>query len=149
MEEEEGNGGAKPPMEPRREELLAAAVSEGDTPAAAVSINIEGSRENFLQPAPPSGAPADSVIVSSAGGAAIVVSFNGLTSHSIMGLTSVGAAAAAAASALNTAAGGGAARGGRGAQLQLKGKHSGNEFRLDPGQCHHLSNPDVLIAYNK
>ena len=57
MEEEEGNGGAKPPMEPRREELLAAAVSADDTPAAAVSINIEGGRENFLQPAPPSGAP--------------------------------------------------------------------------------------------
>ena len=24
-----------------------------------------------------------------------------------------------------------------------------NAFRLDPGHCHHLSNPDVLIAYNK
>ena len=111
MEEEEG--GATPPLEPRREELLAAAVSADDTPAAAVSINIEGGRENFLQPAPPSGAPADCAIVSSAGGAAIAASFNGLTSHSIMGLTSVVAGAAAAAvSALNTAAGGGAARGG-------------------------------------
>ena len=86
--------------------------------------------------------------MSSAGGSEITASFNGLTSHSIMGLTSVGAAAAAAASALNTAAGG-AARGGRGAQLQSKGKHNGNEFRLDPGHCHHLSNPDVLIAYTK
>ena len=46
MEEEEG--GATPPLEPRREELLAAAVSEGDTPAAAVTINIKGRRENFL-----------------------------------------------------------------------------------------------------
>ena len=24
-----------------------------------------------------------------------------------------------------------------------------NAFRLDPGHCHHLSNPDVLIVYNK
>ena len=113
MEEEEG--GATPPLEPRRQELLAAATREGDTYAAAVFIdmNIEGRRENFLQPAPPSGAPADCAIVSSAGGAAIAASFNVLTSHSIMGLTSVVAGAAAAAvSTLNTAAGGGAARGG-------------------------------------
>ena len=50
MEEEEGNGAATPPLEPRRHELLAAAVREGDTPAAAVSIhmNFEGSCENFL-----------------------------------------------------------------------------------------------------
>ena len=61
--------------------------------------------------------PPDCAIVSSAGGSAIAASFNGLTSHSIMALTSVGAAAAAAASALNTVAAG-AARGGRHAQLQ-------------------------------
>ena len=55
MEEEEGNGGATPPLEPRRQGLLAAAAREGDTPAAAVSIdmNIEGRRENFFQQAPP------------------------------------------------------------------------------------------------
>ena len=55
MEEEEENGGATPPLEPRLQELLAAAAREGDTPAAAVSIdmNIEGYRENFLQPALP------------------------------------------------------------------------------------------------
>ena len=55
QEEEEGNGAATPPLEPRRHELLAAAVREGDTPAAAVFIHIifKGSRENFLQPAPP------------------------------------------------------------------------------------------------
>ena len=37
-------------IEVRRHELLAAAVREGDTPAAAVSIhmNFEGSRENFF-----------------------------------------------------------------------------------------------------
>jgi len=55
MEEEEGNSGATLPLEPRRQELLAAAVREGDTPAAVVSIdmNIEGRRENFLQQVPP------------------------------------------------------------------------------------------------
>jgi len=65
-----------------------------------------------------------------------------------MGLTFVGAAGAAAQSVVNTAAAG-AARGGRNAELQWKGKHSDNAFRLDPGHCHHLSNPNVLIAYNK
>ena len=34
-------------------------------------------------------------------------------------------------------------------ELQWKGKHSDNAFRFDPGHCHHLSNPNVLIAYNK
>jgi len=50
MEEEEGNGAPTPPLEPRRHKLLAAAVREGDTPAAAVSIhmNFEGSCENFF-----------------------------------------------------------------------------------------------------
>jgi len=43
----------------------------------------------------------------------------------------------------------GAARRGRNAELQSKGRHNDNAFRLDPGHCHHLSNPDVLIAYNK
>jgi len=65
-----------------------------------------------------------------------------------MGLTFVGAAQAAAQSVVKTAAAG-AARGGRNAELQSKGKHSNNKFRLDPGHCHHLSNPNVLIAYNK
>lgn len=55
MEEEGENGGATPPLESRRQELLAAATREGDTPTAAVSINmnIEGRRENFLKSAPP------------------------------------------------------------------------------------------------
>jgi len=65
-----------------------------------------------------------------------------------MGLSLVSAAGAAAQSAVNKAAAG-AARGGRNAELQSKGRHSVNAFRLDPGHCYHLSNPDVLIAYNK
>ena len=65
-----------------------------------------------------------------------------------MSLTFVGATGAAAQSVVNTAAAG-AARGGRNAELQSKGKHSDNALRLDPGRCHHLSNPNVLIAYNK
>ena len=54
MEEEEGNGGATP-LEPRRHELLAAAVGEDNTPAAAVSthMNFEGSRQFFLNHHPP------------------------------------------------------------------------------------------------
>jgi len=73
MEEEEGNGAATPPLEPRQHELLAAAVREGNTPAAAVLIpmNFEGSCENFLQPAPP---PSDSGARSSAGYASAVLS---------------------------------------------------------------------------
>jgi len=54
---------------------------------------------------------------------------------------------AVAQSVVNTAAAG-AARGGRNAEVQWKCKHSDNVFRLDPGHCHHLSNPNVLI-YNK
>ena len=77
MEEEEGNGAATPPLEPRWHEFLAAPVRQGDTPAAAVSIhmNFEGSCENFLQPAPP---PSDGGARSSAGCAA-AASFNLLT----------------------------------------------------------------------
>ena len=54
MEEEEGNGGATPPLEPRWHELLAATVGEDNTPAEAVSthMNFEGSREFFFQPPP-------------------------------------------------------------------------------------------------
>ena len=54
MEGEEGNGEATPPLEPRRNEFLAAAVGEDNTPAAAIStdMNFEGSREFFFQPPP-------------------------------------------------------------------------------------------------
>ena len=31
----------------------------------------------------------------------------------------------------------------------MRSRHIDNAFRLNPGHCHHLSNPDVLIAYNK
>jgi len=65
-----------------------------------------------------------------------------------MGLSLVSAAGAVAQLAVNKAATR-AARGGRNAELQSKGRHSDNAFRLDPGHCHHLSNADVLIAYNK
>jgi len=94
QEEEEGNGAGTLPLEPRRHELLAPAVREGETPAAAVSIhmNFEGSCENFLESAPP---PSDGGSRSSAGCAA-TASFNLLTPQSIMGLTFVGTAGAAA-----------------------------------------------------
>ena len=105
---------------------------------------IDNTCENFLQPAPP---PSDGGARSSAGCAA-TASFNLLAPQSIMGLKFVGAAGVAAQSVVNTAAAG-AARGGRNAELQWKGKHSVNAFRLDSGHCHHLSNPNLLIAYNK
>ena len=48
MEEEEGNGGATPPLEPRRHELLATSVGEDNAPAAAVSETAAAfSREFF------------------------------------------------------------------------------------------------------
>jgi len=65
-----------------------------------------------------------------------------------MGLSLVSPAGATAESAVNKAVGG-APRGGRNAELQSKDRHSDNAFRLDPGHCHHLNNPDVLITYNK
>jgi len=138
---------AKPPFQPRLHELLAATVREGNTPAAVVSIlmNFEGNCKNFLQPATPS---SDGGARSSAGCTA-AVSFNLLTPQSIMRLTFVGAAGAAAQSAVNTEAEAGAARGGRNAEVQSKGKHGDNAFKLDPGHCHHVNNPNVLIASNK
>jgi len=48
-----------------------------------------------------------------------------------MGLSLVSAAGATAQSAVNKAAAG-AARGGRNAELESKGRHSDNAFRLDP-----------------
>ena len=59
-----------------------------------------------------------------------------------MGLSLVSAAGEAAQSVVNKAAAG-AARGGRNAELQSKVKHIDNAFRLDPGHCHHLSNPNA------
>jgi len=79
---------------------------------------------------------------------AAAAAINLLTPQSIMGLSLVSAAGAATQSAVNKAEAG-EARGGRNAELQSKGRHSDNAFRLDPVHCHHLSNPDVLIAYNK
>jgi len=108
-------------------------------------MNFEGSRENVFQPPLP---PSDGGARSSAGECAAAAAINLLTPQSIMGLSLVNAAGAAAQSAVHKAAAG-AARGGRNAELQSKGRHSDNAFRLDPGHCHHLSNPEVLIAYNK
>jgi len=88
QEEDEGNGASTLPLEPRRHELLATSVREGETPATTVSIhmNFESSCERFLQSAPP---PSDGGARSSEGCTA-VASFNLLTPQSIMGLTSVG-----------------------------------------------------------
>jgi len=107
-------------------------------------MNFEGSREKFCQPVPP---PSDGGTRSSAGCAATAF-FNLLTPQSIMGLTFVDTAGVVAQSVVNTETAG-VARGGRNVDLQWKSKHSDNAFKLDPGHCHHPSNPNVLIAYNK
>ena len=119
MEEEEGNGGATPALEPRRHELLAAAVGEDNTPAAAVSthMNIEGSGEFFCEPPPPPSDGGARSWESVPGECAAAATINLLTPQSIMGLSLVSAARAAAQSAVNKAAAG-AARGGRNAELQ-------------------------------
>jgi len=59
----------------------------------------------------------------------------------ILGLTYMSAAGAAQFT------GAASAQGGRGAELQSKGKHGGNSFRLEPGNC--LSIPHVMNAYRK
>ena len=147
MEEEEGNGEVTPPLEPRWHELLAAIVGEDNTPATTVSthMDFEGSREFFFQPPP---APSDGVARPSSGECAAAATINILTPQSIMGLSLVSTAGAVAQSAVNKVATG-ESRGGRNAEVQSKGRHSDNTCRLDPGHCHHLSNPDVLITYNK
>jgi len=84
MEEEEGNGEGTPPLEPRRHELLAAAVGENNTPAAAVSthVNFEGSREFFFQPSP---APSDGGARSSTGECVAAAVINLLTPKVLWG----------------------------------------------------------------
>jgi len=84
-------------------------------------------------------------MVAQAGECAAAAAINLLTPQSITGLSLVSAAGAAAQSAVNKTAAG-AVRGGRNAELQSKGRHSDNAFRLDPAYFHHLSNADVLIA---
>ena len=88
MEEEDGNGEVTPPLEPRRHELLVAAVGEDNTPAVAVSthMNFEGRREFFFQPPP---APSDGG--ASAGECAAAAAINLLTPQSIMSLSLVSA----------------------------------------------------------
>jgi len=115
MQEEEGNGGATPALELRRHELVAAAVGEDNTPAAAVSthMNFEGSREFFFEPPTPLSVGGAR---SSAGECAAAAAINLLTPQSIMGLSLVSAAGVAAQSAVNKAAAG-AARRGRNAEL--------------------------------
>ena len=108
-------------------------------------MNFEGSREIFFEPPPP---PSDGGARSSVGECPAAADINLLTPQSIMGLSLVSASGAAAQSVVNKVVAG-VTRGGRNAELKSKGRHSDNAFRLDPGHCHHLSNPDVLIAHNK
>ena len=63
-----------------------------------------------------------------------------LSPGAIEGLTFVSAAGAAQFT------GAASARGGRDAELQSKGKHGGNSFRLEPGHCHQRNNPHVITS---
>jgi len=82
---------------------------------------------------------------SSAGGSVAAASPMSFSPGAILpvGLTYVSAARA------TQFTGTASARGGRGAELQSKGKHGGNSFRPEPGNCHQLSNPHVMTAYSK
>ena len=99
-------------------------------------MNVEGQPENFygqtLQ-------REEGAAGSSAGGSVAAASFS---PGAILVLIYVSAAGAAQFT------GAASARGGRGAELQSKGKNGGNSFRLESGNCDQLSNPHVMTAYS-
>jgi len=152
MEEQDEEGAPTPPLEQRiggveRRGLVDIVRQQDDTPAAAIAIgglavnmNVEGQPEHFygqtLQ-------REEGAAGSSAGGSVAAASPMSFSPGAIVGLTYVSAAAAAQFTEKASA------RGGRGAELQSKGKHGGNSFRLEPGNCHQLSNPHVMTAYSK
>ena len=152
MEEQDEEGAPTPPLEQRiggveRRGLVDIVRQQDDTPAAAIAIgglavymNVEGQPEHFygqtLQ-------REEGAAGSSAGGSVAAASPMSFSPGAIVGLTYVSAAGAAQFT------GAASARGGRGAELQSKGKHGGNSFRLEPGNCHELSNPHVMTAYSK
>jgi len=152
MEEQDEDGAPTPPMEQRiggveRQELLDIARKEDDTPAAAIAIgglavnmNVEGQPENFYGQTVQR---EEGAAGSSAGGSVTTAFPMSFSPRAILGLTYVSAAGAAQFT------GAASARGGRGAELQSKGKHGGNSFRLEPGNIHQLSIPHVMTAYSK
>ena len=75
----------------------------------------------------------------SAGGSVAAASPMSFSPGAIAGLTFVSAAGAAQFTGAPSAR----------AELQSKGKHGGNSFRLEPGNCHRLSIPHVMTAYSK
>ena len=132
MEEPDEDGAPTPPLEQpiggvERQEILAIARREDDTPAAAIAIgglavnmNVEGQPENFYGQTLQS---AEGAAGSSAGGSAAAASPMSFSPGAILGLTYVSAAGAAQFT------GAASARGGRDAKLQSKGKHGGNSLR--------------------
>ena len=103
-------------------------------------MNVEGQPENFygqtLQ-------REEDTAGSSTGGSVATASLMSFSPGAILGLTYVSVTGAAQFT------GAVSARGGRGAELQSKGKNGGNSFRLESGNCDQLSNPHVMTAYNK
>ena len=100
-------------------------------------MNVEGQPKNFygqtLQ-------TEEGAARSSAGGSVAAASPMFFSPGAIVGLTFVSAAGAAQFT------GAASARGGRDAELQSKGKHGGNSFRLEPGHCHQRNNPHVITS---
>jgi len=78
------------------QEILSTAVREGDTPAAAVPINVEGCQHNFHCPEEPSAGGAAGPSASAGGGRpAVSTAIWDLSPGAILGLTSVSAAVVA------------------------------------------------------
>jgi len=102
------------------------------------NMNVEGQPESFYRQTLQS---AESAAGSSAGGGAAAASPVFFSSRTIVGLTYVSAAGAAQFTAKASAG----AESGRNAELEAKGRHGGNSFRLEPGNCHQLSNPHVMV----
>ena len=90
----------------------------------------------------------ESAAGSSAGVGAAAASPISFSSGTILGLTYVSAVGGAQFTA-KASVGAASARGGRNTELQSKGRHGDNSFRLEPGNCHQLSNPHVMTAYSK
>ena len=136
-----------PSMEQRingvqRQDLLVTVLREDNTPVPAISIhtsmNVEGQPEHFHHQALQS---AESAAGSSAGEGAAVTCSMSFSCGTNLGLTYVFSAGAAQFTA-KTSAGAASARVRQ--NSQSKCKHGGNAFRLEPGNCHQLSNPHVM-----
>jgi len=132
----------------QRQELLATALMEDDTPVAAISIhtnmNVEGQPENFHRQALQS---AESAAGSSAGGLCCSCVSNVFLIRDQFGPH----ICVCSRSSTVTIHSKGISRSSISAvsAKHSKGRYGGNSFRLEPGLCHQLSHPHVMTTYNK